>query len=158
MKGRALELAFLALVAYPGNTLAAQDALLASGTDVRLVASPSRDIHGQLIEWDADTLRIQDPTSGFVHLVPSLDIERLRVSEPRPRGRGALRGLLIGSIAGALALGTITAASPCEALCFSAGEAFLVGAAFGGAVGGGAGAAVGAAWPGTRWVDVTPPR
>ena len=156
MKHRIPALVVLALAARPGSVLVAQDARIASGTDVRLVVSPDSDIRGELIAWDADTLRIQDPVSDFVHLVPSHDVERVRVSEPRTRSRGALRGFLIGSIVGALSLGTVTVASPCEAFCFSAGEAFLVGAALGGALGGGAGAAIGAARPGTRWVDVTP--
>lgn len=158
MKYMVLGLLFAALGVLPENALVAQDTRLASGTDVRLVVSPGHDIHGELITWEADTLRVRDPGSGFVHVVPSLEIERLRVSEPRTRGRGALRGLLLGSIVGALSLGTFAAASPCEAFCFSAGETFVIGAALGGAVGGGAGAALGAAWPGSRWVDVAPRR
>lgn len=155
MKCMLLGLSLLAIAAHPGALLA-QEARLGPGTHVRLLVSPSRDIRGELVSWDADSIRIQDPASGFVHSVPSLGIERLRVSEPRPRGRGALRGLLIGSIVGALSIGTIAVASPCEALCFPAGEVFLLGAALGGAMGGGAGAAIGAARPGTRWVDLSP--
>ncbi len=156
MKRRILGLSFIALTAHMGNVFA-QQARLDPGTEVRLVVSPSNDIRGELLSLDADSLRVQDSGSGFVHVVPTFDIERLRVSEPRTRGRGALRGFVIGSIVGALTLGTVAAASPCEALCFPAGEVFLLGAALGGAVGGGSGAAIGAAWPGTRWVDVATP-
>jgi hypothetical protein len=159
MKRMILGISFLALAALPGGILA-QNARLGPGTDIRLLASPSRDIRGALVSWDADSIRIQDPASGFVYRVPSLDIEQLRVSQPRTRGGGALRGLVIGSIVGALSLGGIFIESEigCTAWCFdSVAEAFLIGAAVGGAMGGGTGAAVGAVWPGTRWVEVSPP-
>lgn len=133
MKCMILGLSFLALAAQAAVVLA-QEARLGPGTDVRLLVFPSQDIRGEVVSWAADSIRIQDPVSGLVHIVPSLDIERVRVSEPRPRGRGALRGLLIGSIVGSLSMGTIAVASPCEALCFPAGEVFLLGAALGGAI------------------------
>jgi len=148
---------FLLVVLGVPEGLLAQQGPVATGMDVRLVISSDNDLRGTLVGWHADTLLVQDPASGLVQVVPSLDVKRLRVSEPRTRGRGALRGLLIGSIAGALSLGALAAADAanCTGFCiFSGTEAFLLGSAFGGAIGGGTGAAIGAAVPGTRWVDV----
>lgn len=161
MKRMILGLLLAALGAPPDDVLVAQESRLVSGTEVRLLVLSSREIRGDLVEWGADTFRVRDPESGFVHAVPALEIERVRVPEPRTRGQGALRGLLIGSIVGALSFGTLLAASEagCESWCFnSVGEAFLVGAAVGGAGGGGLGAGLGTLSPGTRWVDVTPRR
>jgi hypothetical protein len=155
MNPRILGILLVALGAPYASDLAAQETAVVPGTDVRLVVS-SQEIRGSLMSWDPDTLRVQDPASGFVHVVPSLAIERLRVSEPRTRGGGALRGLRIGSIVGALSFSALFVASEvgCTSWCFnSVGEAFLVGAALGGGLGAGAGAGVGAVWPGTRWVD-----
>ena len=156
MKRLLLGVAIVALWATGQSDLAAQETRLSPGTDVRLLVSPSRDIRGDLVEWNADTLRLQDPGSGFVHVLPTLGIERLRVSEPRTRGQGALRGLLIGSIVGALSMGGVAtiAESSCSGFCLGPGGAFLAGAIVGGAGGGGIGAAVGSMSPGKRWVDV----
>jgi hypothetical protein len=157
MNARILEILLVALGAPHASDLAAQETPVLPGADVRLVVS-SQEIRGRLMSWDADTLRVQEPASGLVRPVPSLAIERLRVSERRTRGGGALRGLRIGSIVGALSLGALFVASEvgCTSWCFnSVGEAFLVGAGLGGGLGAGAGAGVGAVWPGTRWVDAT---
>lgn len=152
---------FLSVIAGagPAGALIAQEGVVTPGTDVSLAVFPDEDIRGRFLSWDADTLRIQDGASGSVRAVPSQAVERLRVAEPRPRGRGTLRGLLIGSVVGALSFGALFASQETHCfMCFdSRGQAFLYGLAFGGASGGGVGAAVGAAWPGTRWEDVSPP-
>lgn len=132
------------------SNLAAQESLLSPGTDIRLLVAPDRDIRGDLLEWSSDTLRLQDPGSGFVHVVPTLEIERLRVWQPRTTGQGALHGLLIGSIVGALSLGAVGATDE----FMGPGAGFLVGVVVGGAGGGAVGAAVGAAWTGEHWEDV----
>ena len=153
MNLQALKIALISLLAVGQPQLVAQE--IAPGSEVRLLVTPSHDIRGSLLEWDADTLRLEDPGSGFVHTVPNFEIERLRVSEPRSRGQGAVRGLLIGSVVGALSVGTLGAATSCEgSFCFSKGQVFMLGAMLGGVGGGGIGTAVGAAWPGKRWVDV----
>lgn len=140
------------------SEVTAQETGLSPGTDLRLSVVPSRDIRGTLVGWDADTLRLQDPGSGFVHALPTVGIERLRVSQPRTRGQGALRGLLWGSIVGALSLGTVVAISESSCsgwFCMGPGAGFLFGAALGGAGGGGVGAAVGAMSPGERWEETS---
>ena len=159
MKWMILGLSILALAAQPA-VVVAQETGPAPGTDVRLHVFPNADIRGELVSWDASSIRIQDPASGSVHIVPLLDVERLSVSEPRARSRGALRGLLIGSIVGSLSLAALFATGETDCfMCFSSrGQAFVVGAGVGGVMGGGAGAAVGAAWPGTRWVDAMSPQ
>lgn len=136
----------------------AQETWLSPGTELRLSVVPSRDIRGTLVGWDTDTLRLQDPASGFVQALPTVGIERLRVSQPRTRGQGALRGLLWGSIIGALSLGTVVAISESSCsgwFCLGPGTGFLVGATLGGVGGGGVGAAVGAMSPGQRWEDTS---
>ena len=140
--------AVLALcVATTGSDLAAQESLPAPGADIRLLVTPGRDVRGALV---------QAPGSGFVHVVPTRGIERVRVSQPRTRGRGALRGLLVGSIVGSLSIGLVALAaeSSCSGFCLGPGAAFGAGAIVGGAGGGGIGAAVGATMPGKRWEDV----
>lgn len=158
MNRRPLGILFVVAGTAHAGILAGQEAMVAPGTDVRLAVFPDEDIRGRFLSWDADTLRIQDGASGSVRAVPSQAVERLRVAEPRPRGRGTLRGLLIGSVVGALSFGSLFASQETDCfMCFdSRGQAFLYGLAFGGAAGGGVGAAVGAAWPGTRWEDVSP--
>ena len=149
--------AVLALwLATTGSDLAAQESLPAPGADIRLLVTPGRDVRGALVTWDADTIRLQAPGSGFVHVVPTRGIERVRVSQPRTRGRGALRGLLVGSIVGSLSIGLVALAaeSSCSGFCLGPGAAFGAGAIVGGAGGGGIGAAVGATMPGKRWEDV----
>ena len=151
-------IAIVTLWAMIPTDLGAQEAGLSPGTDIRLSIVPSRDIRGTLIEWNADTLRLQDPASGFVQALPTAGIERVRVSQPRTRGQGALRGLLWGSIVGALSLGTVVAISESSCsgwFCMGPGAGFLFGAALGGAGGGGVGAAVGAMAPGERWEDTS---
>lgn len=157
MKRLMLGIAIVALWATAQSDLVAQEVRLTPGTELRLRVSPSRDIRGDLVEWDTDTLRLLDPASGFVHVLPTFEVERLRVSQPRTRGQGALRGLLWGSIVGALSLGAVgaIAESSCgNNLCIGPGAGFLLGAAVGGTGGGGVGAALGAMSPGERWVDV----
>ena len=150
MKRLMLGIAIVALWSVTVQSdLAAQEARLSPGTDIRLLVTPDRDIRGELVEWNADTLRLQDPASGFVHVVSTLEIERLRVRQPRTTGQGALRGLLWGSIVGALSLGAVGASDP----FFGPGAGFLIGAAVGGVGGGGVGAPVGSMAPGERWVD-----
>ena len=156
MKGLMLVIAIGVLWAVVPADVAAQDARLSPGTEIRLDVFPSRDLRGNLLDLDSDTLRLQDPASGSVEALPTLGIERLRVSQPRTRGQGALRGLLVGSLVGALSLGTVVAigeASCSGWFCMGPGAGFLFGAAFGGAGGGGIGAAVGAMAPGERWVE-----
>jgi hypothetical protein len=160
MRRLILGIAIVPLWATVPSDLAAQEARLSPGTEIRLSVFPSRDIRGALAGWDADTLRLQDPSSGSVQAIPTLGIERLRVSQPRTRGQGALRGLLVGSIVGALSLGTVVAIgeSSCSGgFCFGPGAGFLIGAVVGGAGGGGVGAAVGAVSPGERWEDAQLP-
>ena len=90
MKRLMLGIAIVALWSVTVQSdLAAQEARLSPGTDIRLLVTPDRDIRGELVEWNADTLRLQDPASGFVHVGSTLVIERLRVREQRTTGQGA---------------------------------------------------------------------
>lgn len=70
----------------------AQEAGLPPGTDIRLSVVPSRDMRGTLIGWDADTLRLQDPASGFVQALPTAGIERVRVCSRGRDGSGSALG------------------------------------------------------------------
>jgi hypothetical protein len=155
MKRLTLGIATVALWAAAFQSdVSAQEARLSPGTDIRLLVAPDRDVRGDFVEWVGDTIRLQDPGSGFVHAVPTFEIERLRVSQPRTSGKGALRGLLIGSIAGALSLGAVTAVAGANDDFAGPGFDFLFGAILGGGLGGPLGLAVGATSPGEHWVDV----
>jgi hypothetical protein len=151
MNRLSLGMALLLFLAADQTDLVAQHPV--PGADLRLEAKPSQDLRGYLVELGADSLRLEDPGSGFVYVVPTVAVERLRVSQPRSRGRGALRGLLIGSVVGALSFGTLLAIIPSDGN-WGAGTAFEAGAIVGGVGGAGLGAGVGALWPGKRWADV----
>ena len=156
---RPLTLAIVALLAS-APVLAAQQYEILPGTRVRVVAPgrfPGR-VEGHLLEpysGDAGTLVIA--TSDGSVRVPSASVARLELYQGRSRGRGALRGFLIGAPLGiAFALAT---KNDRNRGAYSSGDSISVGtyAAGGVLVFGGIGALIGGAVGVERWIPLAGP-
>jgi hypothetical protein len=128
------------------------------GTEVRArfaTGDDSSTTEGTLIEASQDGIVLEQDQGRHLYRIPTEVLVGLERSLGRDHPQGALQGLGLGILGGALALGGLAAISAeddpsCIYFC-SRGSNFLVGAVVGGAIGGGIGLVVGAAVGTARW-------
>jgi hypothetical protein len=156
-------LLIIALSASPLLTLAGQGwAALAPGDRVRLTTTSSAlPLVGTVVAADSDSVRIrpQDiavfaghPTSVAIARGSVRELE-VGVNGPSHAGTGALIGLGMGAVVGAL--WGVSDASTCRGFCFlDPGAEASLGAAFFGGIGAGLGALIGLAEGSEHWQRV----
>jgi hypothetical protein len=116
-------------------------------------------MHATFVAWRGDTLLLRDlyDRGGEVHRIPASIIERLEVGHRRSRGAGAVRGLWIGFLTGALLGGTLGYVGGSEEGEFNKAQEGAVLAAVGAGAGLVLGPIIGVAFPGYRWTKVELP-
>lgn len=142
--------------------------LLAPGTRVRVQFSSGKGLAlsemrgqplvGTLVASRGNTIELKAEGSHQFFTVPLTSVEKLEISRGRKRGssagRGALTGIFIGGLSGAL-LGLASGDDPPEQwFAFSAEEKALMGALGLGSTGGLVGALLGYLAAGENWVEV----
>lgn len=151
----------LGLVTAQASALLPQGApVLAEGQRLRIEAPGvfNRRTHVVFAGWRGDTLLLRGvlDTGGVITRVPVTAIERLEIEQRRSRGAGAVRGLWIGFVSGALLGGTLGYLAHTEG-DFSREQGAGILAAIGAGAGIIIGPLVGAAAPGHRWTTVELP-
>jgi hypothetical protein len=149
---RSIALAGFALLLLRGPALA-QDSLPLPGQTVRVIAGDAR-LLAQFVGVRGDTLDLAIGGHGVGRAYfPVETIQRLEIRHGNSRGRGALKGMLIGGGIG-LALGAFSdppdrrdgePMTSGESIAFAAGNGALIGAIWG------------ALRPGSTWTRVSLP-
>lgn len=121
------------------------------------VHSADGSAEGEVLAWRPDSMELRAAGS-----VLRFDWTEVRGVERHRLGRRTVRGLMIGGVVGAVAVGTYAAVTwePCTALCFGPegrGVTALLAAALGGAAGAGVGALVGTFVRNPSWEPVAAP-
>ncbi len=140
----------VAILAFVPLTSATAQVPVRPGARVRVTHLPRHSV-GTFLAWKSDTLVFQsnrDTLSVPVDLMARLEVSRGEKTIP---GRGAVIGLLLGGVAGAV-IGHASRDPQCEPWCIYYDVAGVMFGGLGGAV---AGALIGSLIKTDRWVEVS---
>jgi hypothetical protein len=115
----------------------------ATGQRIRVERLDGPRLTGNVVAWSADTVGIEAHGTRRVTLVPVASIVRYEVSVGRDRRRGALRGLIVGSVVGASVMVAVTSADRNNSYAPPMAVVVPIGAVLFGATGAGLGALIG---------------